>query len=86
MYRKDESKPYRYDWENLKVGDIVFDDSDVSFCSGGLPYGFGDLVVDIDDTTITTQNSCGDKEKWNKIDRTPMQPPWAYYLGAFQSK
>ena len=33
MYTKDESKPYQYDWENLKVGDFVFDILDADgFC------------------------------------------------------
>ena len=86
MYTKDESKPYQYYWENLKVGDFVFDDSDSGFCSGGLTYGFGKLVIDIDESTITTQDSSGTKEKWNKSDRTLMQLPYPYYLGAFQSK
>ena len=86
MYTKDKSKPYQYDWENLKVGDFVFDDSDSSFCSGGLTYGFGKLVIDIDESTITTQDSSGTKAKWNKLDRTQIEPPYPYYLGAFQSK
>ena len=86
MYTKDKSKPYQYDWENLKVGDFVFDDSDSGFCSGGLTYGFGQLVIDIDESTITTQDSSGTKAKWNKLDRTLMQPPYLCYLGAFQSK
>jgi hypothetical protein len=86
MYAKDESKPYQYDWENLKVGDFAFDDSDIGFCSGGLTYGRGILVIDIDESTITTQDSSGTKAKWNKLDRTLMEPPYPYYLGAFQSK
>lgn len=84
-YPKDENKNYRYDWENLKVGDYVFTDSNSGFCSGGLTYDVGVLVIEITDEEITTEDSSGQKEKWCKIAKTPKQPPWAYYLGAFQS-
>jgi len=84
-YSKDENKDYRFDWENLKVGDYVFTDSDVSFCSGGLPYGVGDLVIEITEEEIITEDSSGVKQKWYKKGKTPKEPPWAYYLGAFQS-
>lgn len=84
-YSKDENKDYRFDWENLKVGDYVFTDSDVGFCSGGLMHGVGDLVIEITEEEIITEDSSGKKEKWCKKEKTPKQPPWAYYLGAFQS-
>lgn len=84
-YPKDDNKPYRYDFENLKVGDYVFDDSNVGFCSGGIVYGVGMLVTDITETEIVTVDGSDKKEKWDKKSRLPKQPPTAYFLGAFQS-
>jgi hypothetical protein len=85
-YTKDKNKPYRDDWENLKVGDYVFTDSDVGFCSGGLNYGCGELVVKITKTEIITKQAYSvKKQRWNKNNKTHIQPPSAYYLGAFQS-
>ena len=86
MYTKDESKPYQYDWENLKVGDFVFDDSDSGFCSGGLTYGFGKLVIDIDESTITTQDSSGTKAKMEQIRQNTNATTLSLLLRGFSVK
>jgi len=84
-YPKDETKEYRYDWDNLKIGDFVFDDSNVGFCSGGIAHGVGILVINITKKNIVTIDGRGKVEKWDKKTRLPKQPPTAYFLGAFQS-
>lgn len=84
-YKKDPNRPYRYDWENLIVGDYVFDECHSGVGSGGYGYGIGSKVIKITKTEIIAEDSSSNKERWNKKTRNSNQPPWAYYLAAFQT-
>lgn len=85
-FNKDESKEYQEDWSNLKVGDIVFSDSVVGFCSGGILYGCGERVCSINETTINTIGEYGRREKWDRVTRFEKRKIPTYYLAAFQSR
>lgn len=80
-----EQKKYRYDFENLKVGDFVFDECNRGFGSGGYGYNIGMLVTEITEDEILTISESGKSERWDKNTRKPKQPPTEYYLAAFQS-
>jgi hypothetical protein len=82
-YNKDPNKKYRNDWDNLKVGDYIFSDCNGP-CSGGMSYGIGELVTKITDKNIHSKDSEG-KSTWNKKTKYHVGPPYAYFLGAFQS-
>lgn len=84
-YPRDRDKEYRIDWENLKVGDYVFDDSDSSFAPDG-HFGTdeGLLVTEITEDLIKTLSGRGTKDKWNKESKSSLSA-YAYYLAAFQS-
>ena len=53
----------------------------------GLTYGFGKLVIDIDESTITTQDSSGTKAKMEQIRQNTNATTLSFLLlgGAFQS-
>lgn len=82
-YKKDPNKKYRYDWNNLKVGDYVFTSCN-GLCPGGLEYGIGEIVTNIIAGTIYTRDSYG-KTKWDMQTKRSVNPPRSYYLAAFQS-
>ena len=84
-YEKNKNTNYCYDWEKLKICDYVFTDSNNSFCSGGITYEIGLLVIEITASLIITKDDSNNIEKCSVKNRTPKQPPYAYYLGAFQS-
>lgn len=86
-YPKDDTKPYRYDFENLKVGDYVFSDSNRGFCSGGIKYGVGYLVTEITESEIVTVDGSSKEDKWCRASKFCKEPlSSVYFLGAFQSQ
>lgn len=86
-FMKDPKKKYRDDWENLKVGDYVFDDC-YGPCSGGISFGSGSLVTKITDKHIYTKFYDvyrWKRDRWNIKGKYHVGPPYAYFLAAFQS-
>jgi hypothetical protein len=79
---EDKILNYRNDWENLKIGDLVYTDSNSGFCTGGIAYGIGIKVINITDDLIITKDS-GIVERWCRKNKTPKQPPFAYYLSVY---
>lgn len=87
-YKYDKNKPIRKDWENLKVGDYVFDDvRGPATCNG--VYGHGEKVIKITDKYIQTvydgEYTKNKKSKWNIDTKYHIGPPTAYFLSYFQS-
>jgi len=86
-FLRDKTKRLRTDWENLKVGDYVFDDVNGP-ATGGITYGWGSIVTKITDTQIYTKYYDvyhWVKDKWSRKTKYHSGPPYAYFLCGFQS-
>ena len=83
-YKKDKTKVYSDDWENLKIGDYVFSECISAMGSGGLSYEIGELVIDITKNEILTEDDSGNKSKWDRKTLNALHEPFGYYLSLYQ--
>lgn len=87
-YLYDKNKPVRNDWENLKIGDYVFDGVNGPASPNSL-YGYGEKVLSITEDYIETvfdgDYTKNSKSKWDVESKYHIGPPTAYYLSYFQS-